>query len=259
MQRGYVKLWRKSIDGGWLSNHKLWAFWCWCLMKATHKEFDLVVGYKQVHLMPGEFVFGLRKAAKELKISVQSIRTLLEFLKKTQNLTIKSTHLFSIITIINWDTYQSQENEINTPINTRVTHCQHTGNNKQECKELKNVKNNIEGDESPHPRKSFVKPNLTEVTDYCRERHNTVSPQVFLNHYESNGWMVGKNKMKDWKAAVRTWETRGDMTYGTKREGTTGLVTVQKEYVPEPYTIPTDDEIKRNIARANEIVKKLTG
>ena len=93
MQRGYIKLWRKSLDAGWLTNYKLWAFWCWCLMKATHKEFDLVVGYKQVHLMPGEFVFGLRKAAKELKISVQSIRTLLEFLKKTQNLTIKSTHL----------------------------------------------------------------------------------------------------------------------------------------------------------------------
>jgi len=40
MQRGYVKLWRKSIDGGWLSNHKLWVFWCWALIKASHKEFD---------------------------------------------------------------------------------------------------------------------------------------------------------------------------------------------------------------------------
>lgn len=137
MQHGYVKLWRRSIEGGWLSNHKLWAFWCWCLMKATHKEFDFVVGYTQVHLMPGEFVFGLRKAAKELKISIQSIRTLLNFLKTSQNLTIKSTHLFSIITIINWDTYQSQENEINTPINTRVTHGQHTGNNKQEHKNIR--------------------------------------------------------------------------------------------------------------------------
>jgi hypothetical protein len=143
MQRGYVKLWRKSIDGGWLSNHKLWAFWCWCLMKASHKEFDLVVGYTQVHLMPGEFVFGLRKAAKELKISIQSIRTILDFLKTSQNLTLKSTHLFSIITITNWDIYQSQENEINTPINTRVTHGQHTGNNKQEHKNIRTKETNI--------------------------------------------------------------------------------------------------------------------
>jgi len=143
VNRGYVKLWRKSIDGGWLSNHKLWVFWCWCLMKASHKEYDLVVGYTQVHLMPGEFVFGLRKASKELKISIQSIRTILEFLKTSQNLTHRSTHLFSIISIVNWDTYQSQENEINTPINKQVTHGQHTGNNKQEHKNIKNVKKDI--------------------------------------------------------------------------------------------------------------------
>jgi hypothetical protein len=61
-----------------------------------------------------------------------------------------------------------------------------------------------------------------------------------------------------WKNPA-TWLNRGCWDDELKREGTTGLVTVQKEYVPEPYTIPTDDEIKRNIARANEIVKKLAG
>lgn len=52
----------------------------------------------------------------------------------------------------------------------------------------------------------FVKPTLQEVTAYCRERNNTVDPQQWLDHYTSNGWKVGRNAMKDWKAAVRTWE-----------------------------------------------------
>ena len=54
----------------------------------------------------------------------------------------------------------------------------------------------------------FKKPSLAEVSAYCVERGNTIDPEEFINHYESNGWMVGKNHMKDWKAAVRTWEKR---------------------------------------------------
>jgi hypothetical protein len=54
----------------------------------------------------------------------------------------------------------------------------------------------------------FVKPTLYDVQTYCLERGNTIDPQAFIDFYESNGWMVGKNRMKDWKAAVRTWESR---------------------------------------------------
>lgn len=54
----------------------------------------------------------------------------------------------------------------------------------------------------------FSPPTLQDVTEYCFERNNTVDPQTFIDHYTSNGWKVGKNPMKDWKAAVRTWEQR---------------------------------------------------
>lgn len=52
----------------------------------------------------------------------------------------------------------------------------------------------------------FLKPTLEQVREYCRERKNAVDPERFCDHYESNGWKVGKNPMRDWKAAVRTWE-----------------------------------------------------
>ena len=54
----------------------------------------------------------------------------------------------------------------------------------------------------------FKKPSLEDVRAYCFERNNTVSPEAFIAFYESNGWKVGKNPMKDWRAAVRTWEQR---------------------------------------------------
>lgn len=52
----------------------------------------------------------------------------------------------------------------------------------------------------------FKPPSLDEVKAYCLERKNSVDPQAFVDFYEAKGWMIGKNKMKDWKAAVRTWE-----------------------------------------------------
>ena len=54
----------------------------------------------------------------------------------------------------------------------------------------------------------FVPPAAEEVATYCRERRNSVDPQAFVAFYESNGWKVGRNAMKDWHAAVRTWERR---------------------------------------------------
>ena len=52
----------------------------------------------------------------------------------------------------------------------------------------------------------FVKPTLEEVEGYCCSRHNGVDAQKWYDYYSANGWKVGKNPMKDWKAAVRTWE-----------------------------------------------------
>lgn len=52
----------------------------------------------------------------------------------------------------------------------------------------------------------FMRPTVQEVADYCRERGNQVDAQRFVDYYTANGWRVGKNPMKDWKAAVRTWE-----------------------------------------------------
>lgn len=64
-----------------------------------------------------------------------------------------------------------------------------------------NIKENIK-------RKIFQKPTVEEVSEYCKERNNNIDPYTFIDFYESKDWYVGKNKMKDWKACIRTWEKR---------------------------------------------------
>lgn len=74
-----------------------------------------------------------------------------------------------------------------------------------------------EGDkerENKKTAKRFTPPTVDEVRAYCQERQNNVDAERFIDYYTSNGWKVGKNPMKDWKAAVRTWERQGWNGYG---------------------------------------------
>ncbi len=64
--------------------------------------------------------------------------------------------------------------------------------------------------------KRFTPPTLEEVQAYCIERGNNVDANRFIDYYTSNGWKVGKNTMKDWKAAVRTWERNGFSSKSSK-------------------------------------------
>ena len=66
--------------------------------------------------------------------------------------------------------------------------------------------NNIYKNNINNNNRRFVPPTLEEVANYCKERNNNIEPEAFIDFYESKGWMVGKNKMKDWKACIRNWE-----------------------------------------------------
>lgn len=57
-------------------------------------------------------------------------------------------------------------------------------------------------------KKKFQKPTIEEIQQYCLEKKYNVDAQYFIDYYESNGWKVGRNPMKDWKATIRTWNQR---------------------------------------------------
>ena len=69
-----------------------------------------------------------------------------------------------------------------------------------------NIAKPVAKSRTPSPAKHFVPPSTEEVARYCRERKNGVDPEKFVDFYSAKGWMIGKNKMQDWRAAVRNWE-----------------------------------------------------
>ena len=95
-------------------------------------------------------------------------------------------------------------------------------------------------------RKRFEKPTLSQITQYCLERNNNVNAEQFYDYYESNGWKVGKNSMKDWKAAVRTWERSEYRKPNSKKNSKQDAIDVvnklMREYGGEDEQSTTDSE-----------------
>ena len=139
---GWIKLWRKSLESGLLQNPHVWTFWTWCLLKASHRHHRQMVGWQTVDLEPGQFVFGRDKAAHELNMSSQTVRTCVDKLRRMGNITTKATNKFTIISIVNWEAYQQEGQEANQQANQQhnqhVTSSQPAANHRQECKKGKN-------------------------------------------------------------------------------------------------------------------------
>jgi len=107
---------------------------------------------------------------------------------------------------------------------------------------VRDKREEVLGEEAQAPVPSiprFKKPTLEELAEYCTERKNTVDAQRFLDHYESNGWMVGKTKMMSWKAAVRTWEANEPKAK-------------PKPEYKEPEATPIPEEYRAMLARTYE-------
>jgi len=138
MHRGYVLLWRKIEDSGWIRNHKLCSFWLWCLIKASYKHRKVLFGRQEIDLEPGQFIMGRKSAGEATGLTEQEVRSATATLVGSRNLTIKSTNKFSIVSIVNWDIYQNTDSEINQQINQPATNKQPTNNHKQELKKEKN-------------------------------------------------------------------------------------------------------------------------
>ena len=104
---------------------------------------------------------------------------------------------------------------------------QENNNNKKELDSLFKSKEDIQSNKDIDSKKDieesnkdktkkFIPPTVDEVAAYCRERKNGINAESFVDFYESKGWLIGKNKMKDWRAAVRTWERNN---YSSKEKG----------------------------------------
>lgn len=210
-KKGYIKLYRQVQDSQiWVDPFKL-KLWMLCLFKAQHEQQkEVLLGNQIVHLMRGQFITGRKSLEEEYnrcttsehQISGISLYRWLELFEKLKMLNIKKTNKYSIITILNWDTYQVNEQQMNNKV-TSNEHQMNTKKNDKECN-----KNDKEEKKKVYKKENFKKPTLEELTSFIRENNFSVDASYFLDYYNSNGWKVGKGSMKDWKATVRNWDRR---------------------------------------------------
>ena len=95
---------------------------------------------------------------------------------------------------------------------------------------INNIKESISKDID---KKRFKKPSIEEIKEYCKSRNNSVDAYEFYDFYESKNWFIGKNKMKDWKAAVRTWEHRQKKNTKTTIQADQDYQKFNEEYLEE--------------------------
>ena len=200
----WIKLHREVLDSQVFAHPITFKLWCWLLIKANHNNrtipLKVGIGFTEVDLKRGQFIFGRHKAEDALGIDGSTIYKHLQKLQEWGNIIIESNNQFSIVTICKYDEYQTIYGEEEQPSNSRVTTEEQQSNSRvTQTRTLKNDKN-VKND------KKLTPPSLLEIKEYCIERNNKVSPEKFFDYYTINGWKVGRNSMKDWLAAVRNWE-----------------------------------------------------
>ncbi len=137
---GYIKLYRKLIKWGWYQDSVVKSLFLHCLLMASFKDFDWM-GKK---MKAGQFITSRKHLADDLGFSEMQIRTALKKLESTKEITTETTNRYTIITVMNWANYQSDDELSNQDFNQQITNKQPTDNqqitNKQPHR--KNVKNN---------------------------------------------------------------------------------------------------------------------
>ncbi len=198
---GYIKLYRKMTEWGWYKDQNTKDVFLHLLLEACYEPHF----FRDTYLEIGQIATTVREIKEKTGISEQSIRTSLNRLKSTNEITIKTTSKFSLITLNNYADYQGD----NKPSNNQLTNNQQTTN-----KQLTNASYNKEGKKGRKEegnksmgKTKFSAPTLDEIKSYCSERKNNVDAERFYDYYSANGWVQGRGKpIKDWKACVRTWE-----------------------------------------------------
>ena len=148
MEQGYVKLWRKCLDSGLLKNPTAWQLFGYLLLKATHRAHRQLVGGMVFDLQPGDVIFGRSKAADDLCVGEQSIRTALKLLEKLEIVTSKATNKCTVISFVNLDRYQDEQPAPNQQTNQHLTSNQPAPNQHLTTNKNERKKENIKTDTS---------------------------------------------------------------------------------------------------------------
>ena len=176
------------------------------LLMAAYADHPIVSQGKRMNLKRGSVVTSIRYLSDRWRWSKDKTMNFLNDLEADGTIEKVSDTKRTVLTIVNYDKYQGLVTSDRTQ-NGRKTDADRTQNG--QTKESKEGKRNISN--------IFVPPTVEEVKAYCDEKGYFVDPSQFVDFYESKGWLVGKSKMKDWKASVRTWQRNHKTDSGGKK------------------------------------------
>ena len=222
-------------DKGWIKLHRqlqecpIWygerfskgQAWVDLLLLANHRDKKIIFNGEMITIQRGQYLTSTVKLAEKWGWNRKTVSSYLNMLQKENMITKVSDNTRTLVTIENYENFQGIDEydgqpigqvdgqptgqPLDNPLDSRTD----TNKNVKNDNNDKNVKNNI---------KRFVKPTFEEVDAYCCQRNNSVDAQAFIDFYESKGWKVGNTPMKDWKAAVRTWERGNQRSANNKQQ-----------------------------------------
>lgn len=203
---GWIKLHRKTLDSCVFGDADLLKLWVYCLLKASHKEREILVDKQTVKIEPGQFITGRFELEADFnkgtparkKISGITLQRWLRKLETMGNLNIKTTTKYTIITVVNWDQYQEVEQQMN---NKRTTDEQQVNTNKN-VKKGKNVKKDLYGEfvrlEKGEYEKLVDRLGEPSTLDYIDRLNNYIgsSGKRYKSHYHTILTWVRKDEAK---------------------------------------------------------------
>ena len=230
MDDGFITL-HRSVQKHWIwQEPEALKFWMALLLEANWQEKKTMFNGSLLTVKRGELVFGRIKYSRELNISQKKIRRYIALLEQENMITKgqQKSNKFSLISITNYESFQKRaskgpakgqqngsERASQEPVMTGDASCSGPAKGQQETQKgatSKQETNKTIGGKL----KRFIPPEISEVQEYCLERKNNIDAETFIDFYSATNWMRGKNKVKDWKACVRTWEkNRRDTSYSS--------------------------------------------
>ena len=198
---GFVTLQRSMLNWGWHNDPATGWLFVNLILLANHAPSE----WHGVKIERGQLITGRKSLAEQTGLSERQIRTALDHLKSTNEVTIRATNKFSLISVVNYGKFQDySDSSTSTSTSTSTSNrpaTDHNGTRKQNKQDIYALA------DAPQPKKKrFVPPSVEEVAAYCAERNNSIDAQAFVDHYAASGWRRGKTPISDWKACVRTWE-----------------------------------------------------
>lgn len=214
---GWIRL-HRSITGHWIfKNEAYLKAWITMLLLVNYESKKDIIDGELIECYRGQALFSLSTWTSKFGKgwTIQKTRTFFNLLTKDNMIRVEGMRKTTRITICNYDSYQDDQQADNKQITSRQQADNKQITTTKESKEIKESKEDNIGEKS----KRFIPPTLSDIIDYCLERKNYVDPEKWFNFYSAKNWMIGKNKMKDWRAAVRTWEnnsSNNNSNYGNK-------------------------------------------